>query len=86
MLLFNPSGLLETERQSALERLRMSFRNQLVLGSTAFLLGALGGQKVAEAGRAANKLSAGGQLEALGDGLFGLLHGEKRFNTPERRV
>jgi hypothetical protein len=40
---------------------------------------------VTEAGRAANKLSAGGQLEALGDGLFGLLHGEKRSNTPERR-
>ena len=39
---------------------------------------------MAKAGRAADQLARGGQFEALGDGLFGLLHGEKRFNTPER--
>jgi hypothetical protein len=30
---------------------------------------------VPKAGRAAHELTGGGQLEALGDGLFGLLHG-----------
>ncbi len=55
----------------------MAYVNELVTGGTAFGLRALRRQQVTEAGRAANQLSAGGNLEALGDGLFGLLHGER---------
>ena len=54
----------------------MAHIDQLITRSTAFGLRALRRQQVTEAGRAANKLSASGNLEALGDGLFGLLHGE----------
>ena len=54
----------------------MAFGDELVAGGTTFGLRALRGQQVPEAGRAANQLSASGNLEALGDGLFGLLHGE----------
>ena len=54
----------------------MAHIDQLVTRSTTFGLRALRGQQVTEAGRAANQLSAGGKFEALGDGLFGLLHGE----------
>ena len=53
----------------------MAFSNELVLGSTTFGLRALRGQQVTEARRAADQLSFGGNLEALGNGLFGLLHG-----------
>ncbi len=65
---------LEAERQTALQRRGVAFGNELVLRGTAFLLGALRGKQVTEAGRATDKLALGGQLEALGDGLFGLLH------------
>src|SRR2546422_961761 len=54
----------------------MARGDQLVTGSTTIGLRALRGQQVPEAGRAANQLSGAGNLEALGDGLFGLLHGE----------
>jgi len=54
----------------------MAHINELVPGGTTFGLRALRGQQVTEAGRAAHELSASGNLEALGDGLFGLLHGE----------
>ena len=54
----------------------MAYVDQLVTSSTTFGLRALRGQQVTEAGRAADKLSFGGNLEALSDGLFGLLHGE----------
>ena len=54
----------------------MAFGNELVPGGTTLLLRALRGQQVTKAGRAANQLTRGGELEALGDGLFGLLHGE----------
>src|SRR3954470_14604944 len=53
----------------------MAFGDQLVAGGTAFGLRALRGQQVTEARRAADQLSGGGNLEALGNGLFGLLHG-----------
>ena len=53
----------------------MAWGDQLVTRSTTFRLRALRGQQVPEAGCAANQLSAGGKFEALGDGLFGLLHG-----------
>jgi hypothetical protein len=66
---------LEAERQATLERLGVAFGDELVLGGTTLLLRALGGKQVTEAGRAANELTSGGELEALGDGLFGLLHG-----------
>ena len=55
----------------------MAFGHELVLGSTALGLGALGGKQVTEAGRATLELTFGGELEALGDGLLGLLHGGK---------
>ena len=54
----------------------MACSNELILGSTTFGLRAFGGQQVPEAGRAADQLSGSGNFEALGDGLFGLLHGE----------
>ena len=66
----------ETERQAAQERRRMAYIDELVTGGTTLGLRALRRQQVTEAGRAANQLSAGGKFEALGDGLFGLLHGE----------
>ena len=69
-------GLAQTERQGAVERLCMALGHKLVPGGTTLLLRALRGQQVPEAGRAANKLSGTGNLEPLGDGLFGLLHGE----------
>ena len=67
---------LQAERQSALERLGVAFCHQLVLRGATLLLRALGGKEVTEAGRAAHELAFGGKLEALGDGLLGLLHGE----------
>jgi hypothetical protein len=33
---------------------------------------------VTESGRATQQLALGGHFEALGDGFFGLLHGESR--------
>lgn len=55
----------------------MAFGHQLVLRGTALGLGALGGKEVTEAGRATLELTFGGELEALGDGLLGLLHGRE---------
>ena len=67
---------LQTERETALQGRGVAFGHQFVLGSTALGLGALGGKQVTEAGSAAHELTFGGQLEALGDGLLGLLHGK----------
>ena len=53
----------------------MAGRHELVAGGTAFGLRALRGQQVTETGCAADQLSGPGNLEALGNGLFGLLHG-----------
>ena len=77
-MVFASAVVLEPKGQTALERLGMAFGNQLVLGSTSFGLGAFGGEQVTEARRAAYELTGRGELEALGHGLFGLLHGEKR--------
>ena len=70
----------EAEWQAAFERRGVAFGDELVLGGTAFLLSALGCKQVTKAGRAADKLAGGGELEAFCDGLFGLLH-EKRKKT-----
>lgn len=67
---------LQAEGETALERRFAAWVNQLVFGRTAFGLRALRGKQVPEAGRAANQFALGGHLEALGDGLFGLLHGK----------
>ena len=67
---------LEAERQAALERLGVAGSHKLILGGATLLLRALRGQQVTKTGRAAHELTSGGELEALGDGLFGLLHGE----------
>ena len=67
---------LEAEWQAALKRLGMAFGNELIFRGTALLLCALGSKQVTKTGRAAHELTSGGELEALGDGLFGLLHGE----------
>ena len=66
---------LEAERQSPFEGFSMASGDEFVLGGTTFGLRALRRQQVPEAGRAANQLSGSGEFEALGDGLFGLLHG-----------
>jgi len=68
-------GLPETGGQTAEQGLGMTGGHQLVAGSTSFGLRALGGQQVTETGRAADQLTRSGYLEALGNGLFGLLHG-----------
>ena len=68
------SSLAETGRQAAEKHRSMAGRHQLVAGGTAFGLRALRGQQVTETGRAANQLTRTGYLEALGNGLFGLLH------------
>ena len=52
----------------------MAFGNELVARSTAFLLGAFSGEQVTEARRTTDQLARGGQFEAFGYGLFGLLH------------
>lgn len=67
---------LEAIRQAALKRLGMAWSHKLVLGGTTLLLRALRGKQVTKTGRAADQLSRSGNFEALGDGLFGLLHGE----------
>ena len=67
-------GGLETVREAAEERRGVAFGNELVLGGTAFLLGAFRGEQVTEAGSATHELAFGGKLEAFGNGLFGLLH------------
>lgn len=64
----------------------MAFGHLLVLGSTALGLGALRGEEVTEAGRATHELTFGGKLEALGDGLLGLLHGWEGEKAETRAV
>ena len=54
----------------------MAGSHELVAGGTSFGLRALRGQQVTETGRAADQLTRTGYLEALGNGLFGLLHEE----------
>ena len=68
-------ALAEAGREAAEQRLRVTFGNELVARGTSFGLRAFRGQQVTEARRAANQLTRGGYLEALGNGLFGLLHG-----------
>jgi hypothetical protein len=41
---------------------------------------------VTESRRAAHELALGGQLEALGDRLFGLLHGNEGLKTETEAV
>ncbi len=52
----------------------MTGSHKLVAGSTAFGLRAFRGEQVTETRRAANQLTRTGYLEALGNGLFCLLH------------
>ena len=59
----------------------MAFRNLLVLRGPTLLLRALGGEEVSETRRATHELTFGSQLEALGDGLFGLLHGNEMLKA-----
>jgi hypothetical protein len=76
---------LEAVREAAEERRGVAFGNELVLGGTAFLLGAFRGEQVAEAGSATHELAFGSKLEAFGNGLFGLLHelsGRKHWSAP----
>ena len=77
---------LEAERQAALEWFGVALGYELVTGGTTLLLRALRGKQVPEARRAAHELACGGQLEALGYGLFGLLHGEsgRKQRSPAR--
>ena len=74
-------SILEPKGQTALERLSMAISHELVAGSTAFGLRALRGQQVTEARRTPDQLALGGKLEALGNGLFGLLHDGERTKT-----
>ena len=68
------TGRLEAEGQAAEQGLCMARSNELVLGGATLLLGRLGRKQVPEAGGPANQLATGGQFEALGNGLLGLLH------------
>ena len=75
-------SLPEAEGQAAEERLGMTGSHELVAGGTSLGLRALRGQQVTETGRAADQLTRTGYLEALGNGLFGLLHG---WSGPKQR-
>lgn len=55
----------------------MAISHQLVSGRTTLLLRALRAKQVTEARRAAHELALRGYLEPLGNGLLGLLHGER---------
>jgi hypothetical protein len=68
---------LETERQGALELPGLAIRDQLVTRRTTLLLRAFRAKQVTEARRAAHELALGGEFEPLGNGLLGLLHGER---------
>ena len=61
----------------------MAGGHELVAGGTSFGLRAFCGQQVTETGRAADQLTRTGYLEALGNGLFGLLHG---WSGPKQRA
>src|SRR5436190_3428660 len=76
-------GLPEPGGQAAEERRGMAGGHKLVAGGTAFGLRALRGQQVTETGCAADQLTRTGYLEALGNGLFGLLHG---WSGPKQRA
>ena len=65
----------EAGGQAAEERLGMAGSHELVLRSTSFGLGAFGGEQVTEARSTPDQFTRTGYLEALGNGLFGLLHG-----------
>src|SRR5687767_1184923 len=69
--------LTQTERQGALQRLGMALSHQFVTGGTTLLLRALRAQQVTKARRATHELASGGEFEPLGNGLLGLLHGER---------
>jgi len=69
--------LAQTEWQGSLQRLGMALSHQFVTGGTTLLLRALRAQQVTEARRAAHELASGGEFEPLGNGLLGLLHGER---------
>ena len=75
--------LTQAERQGALERLRMAFSHELVTGGTTLLLRALRAKQVTETRRAAHELALGGEFEPLGNGLLGLLHGERSKTETE---
>ena len=64
----------------------MAGGHELVAGGTSFGLRAFRGQQVTKTGRAADQLTRSGYLEALGNGLFGLLHEESggKQRTPAR--
>jgi hypothetical protein len=68
---------LETERQGALELPGLAVRDELVTRGTTLLLRAFRAKQVTEARRAAHELALGGEFEPLGNGLLGLLHGER---------
>ena len=79
-------SLPETGRQAAEERRSMARSHQLVARGTSFGLRAFRGQQVTETRRAADQLTRTGYFEALGDGLFCLLHEESgaKQRTPVR--
>jgi hypothetical protein len=54
----------------------MRFGQDLGFTEAPFLLGGLCAGEVPSPGRTVQQLTCGSQLEALGNGLFGLLHGE----------
>jgi hypothetical protein len=66
--------VLEAVRQAAQEGLGVGLGESLGAAQAALLLGGLGARDVASAGRTIHQLALGGQFEAFGNGLFGLLH------------
>jgi len=74
-MVFASAVVLEPKGQTALERLSMARSHELVFRSTSFGLGAFSGEQVTEARSTPDQFTRTGYLEALGNGLFCLLHG-----------
>src|SRR5215208_1224705 len=61
----------------------MALGDELVTRGTTLLLRAFRAKQVTKARRAAHELALGGEFEPLGNGLLGLLHGERsKTETP----
>src|SRR5688572_11519429 len=61
----------------------VAFGHQLVTRRTTLLLRGFRTEQVTEARRAPHELALGGEFEPLGNGLLGLLHGERsKTETP----
>ena len=74
-MVFASAVVLEPKGQTALERSSVAGSHQFVARGTSLGLRAFRGEEVTEARSAPDQLTRSGYFEALGNGLFGLLHG-----------